>query len=278
MSQDAVSISNLSFSYDTAPVLQDVDLQVQGGDFMAILGPNGGGKTTLLKLILGLLTPDAGDIRVFGLPPKQAQGRIGYVPQHAALQPSFPITVQEVALMGLKSARRPGFGYRKRDKDKALAALDRVGMAELAERRMDELSGGQRQRALVARALAGEPDLLIFDEPTANIDPQGKLCLYELLATLKEGITIMIVSHDLVVASVQVSAIAAVNKSCIASRGNRLTPDMLYLVYGAHKHTCPLDDLLQDPSAILQPVSERLHGHSPMHSHVHSHTHSNDEQ
>ncbi len=262
MVQNAVTVSNLSFCYDTAYVLQNVDLQVQSGDFMAILGPNGGGKTTLLKLILGLLAPDSGEIRVFGQPPKQAQGRIGYVPQHSTMQPSFPITVLEVTLMGVKSARRPGFGYDKRDKDKALAALERVGMDELADRRMDALSGGQRQRALVARALAGEPDLLIFDEPTANIDPQGKLCLYELLATLKQGITIMIVSHDLVVASVQVSSIAAVNKACIATRGNRLTPDMLALVYGAHKHTCPLDDLLQDPSAILQPVSEHLHLHA----------------
>jgi len=259
MTDAAVEISNLHFAYDTAPVLQDLNLQVGSGDFLAVLGPNGGGKTTLLKLILGLLAPDRGTIRVFGMTPQQAMGRIGYVPQHAATQPSFPITVLEVTLMGLKSARRPGFGYRKKDKDRALAALERVGMADLAQRRMDALSGGQRQRALVARALAGEPDLLIFDEPTANIDPQGKLCLYELLATLKEGITIIIVSHDLVVASVQVSAIAAVNRTCIATRGNRLTPEMISLIYGAHKHTCPLDDLLQDPSAILQPVSMQLH-------------------
>lgn len=255
MSEPAVSIHNLNFAYDATPVLENLDLEVRVGDFMAVLGPNGGGKTTLLKLILGILTPDQGRIRVFGQPPAHALARIGYVPQHAVVQPSFPITVLEVTLMGLDKARKPGFGYRHEHKELAHAALERVGMADLAQRRMDSLSGGQRQRALVARALVGEPDLLIFDEPTANIDPQGKLCLYELLGTLKQGITIMIVSHDPVVASVQVSAIAAVNKTCITNRDSKLTPEMLALVYGAHKHTCPMDDLFHDPTTILQPLS-----------------------
>lgn len=251
-----VRMEGVCFTYDNAPVLEDISFHVQKGDFLAVLGPNGGGKTTLLKLILGLLTPDKGTIEVLGAPPQDSSCRIGYVPQVAPSQQSFPITVLEVALMGLKSGRLPGFGYRAADKKRAMDALERVGMADMAARRIDALSGGQRQRALVARALAGEPDLLVFDEPTANIDPQGKLCLYELLATLEKGITIILVSHDPVVASVQVTAIAAVNRTMIMGNSNQLTPEMIALVYGTHKHSCPFDLILHDPGKILPQFRE----------------------
>ncbi len=247
-----VSLKDISYAYDTAPVLQNVDLEILAGDFMAMLGPNGGGKTTLLKLILGLLPPRSGTIRVFGKDPSQARGHIGYVPQHVVIQPDFPITVREVVLMGGRSGYRPGFFYARKEKTLADKALERVDMLSFADRRMDRLSGGQRQRVLVARALVGDPKLLVFDEPTANIDPQGKLCLYELLASLREGITIVLVSHDLIVASAKVSAIAAVNRHLIVNRSNQLTPEMLALIYGDHKHTCPLEGALHEAPGMLQ--------------------------
>ncbi len=248
-----VSLRDVSFSYNGETVLEDVSLEVPRGAFLAVLGPNGGGKTTLLKLMLGLLRPLTGQVRVFDQEPVGARSRMGYVPQHAALQPGFPITVLEVALMGLPGARKSGFGYARADKARGLAALERVGLADLARRRMDALSGGQRQRALVARALAGEPELLIFDEPTANIDPQGKLCLYELLAELGRQCTIVLVSHDLVVASARVTAVAAVNRRLLYNGGSHLTPEMLDLIYGAHKHSCPLDGALQDLNLLHNP-------------------------
>ncbi len=254
MTPPVVSITDVSFAYNRNPVLEHINLTVGQGEFLAVLGPNGGGKTTLLKILLGLLEPDIGTVRVFGHPPTIVRGRIGYVPQHVVMQPSFPISVLEVTLMGLQSSRRPGFGYNKKDRQLAMTALERVGMKEMATQRMDSLSGGQRQRALVARALVGEPDLLVFDEPTANIDPQGKLCLYELLASLEQGITIILVSHDPVVASVSVTSVAAVNKTLITSHTDKLTPEMLALVYGDHKHTCPIDDLLHDSNTILTPI------------------------
>jgi zinc transport system ATP-binding protein len=256
---EAVSLHDVSFAYDVQPVLQDVNLEVRAGEFMAVLGPNGGGKTTLLKLILGLLTPDKGVVRVFGQEPSQARGRVGYVPQHAVIQPDFPITVREVVLLGQRTGPRPGFLYGRKARDLANQALERVDMLHLAERRMDQLSGGQRQRALVARALVGSPQLLVFDEPTANIDPQGKLCLYELLDSLRKDITIILVSHDLIVASVQVTAVAAVNRRLVAGHDNRLTPEMLALIYGAHRHSCPMDGALQDAPGMLQrAVLERV--------------------
>ncbi len=256
--QTIVSLHDVSFAYDVQPVLQDVNLEVRAGEFMAVLGPNGGGKTTLLKLILGLLVPDKGVVRVFGQEPAQARGRMGYVPQHAVIQPDFPITVREVVLLGRRNGLHPGFFYGGKARCLANKALERVDMLHLADRRMDQLSGGQRQRALVARALAGEPELLVFDEPTANIDPQGKLCLYELLDSLRKDITIILVSHDLIVASVQVTAVAAVNRQLLVGHDNRLTPEMLALIYGAHRHSCPMDGALQDaPDMWRHAVLER---------------------
>ncbi len=176
---------------------------------------------------------------------------VGYVPQHANVQLSFPITVLDVVLMGLhrKGLRFPW--YTSRDRQKALDMLQLVGMSDYKDRRFDALSGGQKQRVLVGRGLASEPRLLVFDEPTSNMDPHGKICLFELLAHLSGSLTILMVSHDLISASGRISGVAAVNNRLIQRDKKEMTPEMLELIYGTHDATCPLDDYLKDVSSIF---------------------------
>ncbi|MBP9944545.1 MAG: metal ABC transporter ATP-binding protein [Desulfomicrobium sp.] len=257
-----IELRGVSFAYDDLEVLSDVDLKISSGDFMAVIGPNGGGKTTLVKLILGLLAPKAGTVRVLGSDPKTVRPAVGYVPQHALVQPSFPVTVHEVVLLGLRReggllSPRRWPGYRGRDKEKAMEALRMVDMAELSSRRFDALSGGQKQRVLVARALVSDPALLIFDEPTSNIDPQGKLCLFDLLSNLSASITIVMVSHDLISASTRISSVAVVNRKLIQSTGRELTPSMLELIYGTHDASCPLDEYIKGVSSIFGQTGPR---------------------
>ncbi|THB71660.1 MAG: ABC transporter ATP-binding protein [Desulfovibrio sp.] len=268
--QRVIEVSKVSFAYTDAPVLEKVDLCVHQGDFLAVVGPNGGGKTTLLKLILGLLTPDSGEVRVFGRSPKNARARMGYVPQYADLQPGFPITVLQVALMGLPGSRLSGFTHTRKEKSLARQALARVGVADLERRRMDALSGGQRQRVLVARALASNPELLIFDEPTSNIDPHGKFCFYEMLAELGQDMTIVVVSHDLSVTAAKVSSVACVNHTLLHNSKPEFTPEMLTLLYGAHGHTCPMGEYIDSVSGVLAtaPVLTQ-HDHAGREGHGH---------
>ncbi|MBE1423499.1 zinc transport system ATP-binding protein [Desulfomicrobium macestii] len=257
-----IELQGVSFAYDDREVLSSVDLKVSSGDFMAVIGPNGGGKTTLVKLILGLLAPKAGTVRVLGADPLSVRPAVGYVPQHALIQPSFPVTVHEVVLLGLRrkgdlfsTGRWPG--YRARDKAKAMETLRMVDMAELATRRFDALSGGQKQRVLVARALVSDPALLLFDEPTSNIDPQGKVCLFDLLSALSSSITIVMVSHDLISASTRISSVAVVNRTLIQNQSRELTPSMLELIYGTHDASCPLDTYIREMSSIFGQAGPR---------------------
>lgn len=250
MNETVIELENVSFAYGEHRVLEDVDLRIDAGEFVAILGPNGGGKTTLLKIILGLLKPDGGRVLVFGQEPRKSYTRIGYVPQHELVSPFFPITVLGVVLMGL--GYKHGFFYGRKEKNQAYAALEKVGMHKLAQRRISSLSGGQKQRVLVARALVSEPELLIFDEPTASIDPQGKVCIYELLADLGEGITVLVVSHDLIVASSRISKIAVVNRKIIISPDKNLHKEMLDLLYGIHDHPCPMGNFIDGVSSLLK--------------------------
>jgi len=257
-----IELQGVSFSYDEREVLSDVDLKIASGDFMAVIGPNGGGKTTLVKLILGLLAPKSGTVRVLGADPLSVRPAVGYVPQHALIQPSFPVTVLEVVLLGLR--RQSGLlslgrwpGYHAQDKAKAMETLRMVDMADLATRRFDALSGGQKQRVLVARALVSDPALLLFDEPTSNIDPQGKVCLFDLLSALSASITIVMVSHDLISASTRISNVAVVNRKLIQNRSRELTPAMLELIYGTHDASCPLDEYIKGVSSIFGQAGPR---------------------
>ena len=192
-----VELKDVDFAYDDQPVLSHISLTVNAGDFLAIIGPNGGGKSTLLKLILGLLTPRSGTVRLFGHPPARSRIDIGYVPQNTNINTDFPIRVLDVVMIGNGAKRHPLFGYSSEEKACAQAALEQVGMAKYARHRIGSLSGGQRQRVMIARALCRHPKLLLLDEPTASIDAAGQREIYDLLKDLNRTLTVIVVSHDL---------------------------------------------------------------------------------
>lgn len=192
-----VDLRHLYFSYPDLSVLRDASFQVFPNEFVGIIGPNGGGKTTLLKLILGFLTPDSGSIRIFNKTPIEARSRIAYVPQNTRFDKQFPISVLDVVLMG-RLAHLPWYGtFCQKDKNAAYEALEKIGLVHLAERSYGTLSGGQAQRVLIARALVSNPELLILDEPTASVDSQTQTEIYKLLKVLSNQMTILMVTHDL---------------------------------------------------------------------------------
>ncbi|HRD55541.1 MAG TPA: ABC transporter ATP-binding protein [Parachlamydiaceae bacterium] len=195
--KNAVLLKDLSFAYQDSLVLKNVSFQINKGEFLGIIGPNGGGKTTLLKLLMGFLKPLSGEIQIFGNEPKNALNCIAYVPQTARFDRQFPISVMELVLLG-RLSKLPWYGqYSKADKEKAVEALEKVGLLHLSDASFGTLSGGQAQRALIARALVSEPKLLLLDEPTASVDIQAEAEIYQILQSLKGKMTIMMVTHDL---------------------------------------------------------------------------------
>lgn len=184
-----IEIDDLFFSYDEISVLQKVNLQIQKGEFVGIMGPNGGGKTTLLKLLMGFLSPTRGKVKV--------EGKIGYVPQVHRTDRDFPITLYELVLLGALSKLTAWGTYPAEIKAKANAIIDRLGLTKHKHKVFGSLSGGLAQRALLARALLSDPDLLLLDEPTANIDAGSSLVIFELLQSLRGQKTILLVTHDL---------------------------------------------------------------------------------
>lgn len=199
--EPAVELRAVSFAYPRGgTVLRDVDLRVQEGEFVAIAGPNGGGKTTLLRLILGILAPSSGSVRLYGEPATRFSHRVrlGYLPQRAQVRIDAPVTVREVVSAGRLAAGRLLGPLRVEDRAKVAQAIERVGLGGLADRELRRLSGGQQQRALIAKALAGEPSLLVLDEPTTGVDSESQEALGTLLAHLHDelGVTILYVSHE----------------------------------------------------------------------------------
>jgi zinc transport system ATP-binding protein len=236
MRSPVIEVRDLWFSYNGSPVLKDVNLMIHPGDFLAVIGPNGGGKTTLLKVMLGLLAPDQGYVRVFGHTPREASPDIGYVPQEIDMNKSFPISVQDVVLMG---RMRGGCGWRrfsKIDKMAVRQALERVELWQYHKRRIGELSGGQRQRVFIARALVGEPKILFLDEPTASVDAKGQTEFYAFLKELNETVTIVAVSHDLMVLSSYIKSVACVSQQVFFHDAPEITKDMLEMAYH-----CPIE-------------------------------------
>jgi len=228
----AISIEDVSFAFGRDPVLSNATVSIPQRDFVCMVGPNGGGKTTLLKLILGLLEPDEGTIRVFGESPVKARPRVGYMPQHTALDPLFPVNVMDVVLMGRLGPGRRFGPYRRADKAAARNAIEQVGLEEVRNRHLSALSGGQRQRVLIARALASEPDLLLLDEPDASLDPRVQVRLYDLLVKLNERVTVVMVTHDIGVVSQAIKGVVCVNRHVSRHETAELTGEVIRDLYG----------------------------------------------
>ncbi|MSR35421.1 MAG: metal ABC transporter ATP-binding protein [Gemmatimonadetes bacterium] len=211
----AVRVRDVWFAYDREPALEGATFTVAPGSFTALIGPNGAGKSTLLRVLLGLLRPDLGDVEIFGAPAGDRARPIGYVPQRIKLPAGFPLTVSEVALMGrygkLGLLRRPGAA----DRARVAEALAQAGMSDQAHRRFSDLSGGQQQRVLIARALAGEPRLLLLDEPTAGLDPAARARFYALVCDLQhsQGLTVLCASHDLEAVSEHVDRLVLLDRA-----------------------------------------------------------------
>lgn len=203
----AIEVKDLHFAYQDTRVLENISFTVPHGQFVGIIGPNGGGKTTLLHLLMGFLKPIRGKITLL------KGAKLGWVPQHFRYDRNFPITVLEVVLMGLLS-RAPRFGgYAQKDKEEALAALDKVGMRSFHDYGFAALSGGQAQRVLLARALVNDPDIIFLDEPTANVDLTATEDIYKALTALKGKKTILMVTHDLRAAVQSVERVLCVEKT-----------------------------------------------------------------
>lgn len=207
---DLINIKNLFFKYQKTEVLENVNLTIKDDDFLAIIGPNGGGKSTLLKLILGLLPLQSGTIEK-----NIENNQVGYVPQNTNLNIDFPITALEVVLMGHISSKKRLFGYSKDEISCALESLTQVGMKDFANKKIGDLSGGQRQRVFIARALCSNPKIMLLDEPTASIDVQGQQEIYELLRELNKTICIVVVSHDLSILLNYAKNVAHINRSLV---------------------------------------------------------------
>jgi zinc transport system ATP-binding protein len=236
MHEPIIEIRDLWFSYNGQPILREVDLTVQRGDFMVMIGPNGGGKTTLLKLMLGLLEPDRGTVRVFGRPPGKVVHRLGYVPQNVHINKTFPISVLDVVLMGRLRTGKLWSHYTRQDRLAAQAALEQMRVGEYRNRRIGELSGGQVQRVFIARALVSGPEVLLLDEAMASIDAQSRREFYEAMSELNRTVTIVAVSHDLMILSSHVKSVACINQKLHYHDSGEITQEMLDKAYH-----CPVD-------------------------------------
>lgn len=244
----AICVRDVCFSYQGPEVLHNVSFDIPKKSLVAVLGPNGGGKTTLLRLLLGDLKPRYGTIEIFGKNPDSQRTRIGFVPQQINFDNQFPISVLEAVMTGRIGARVFG-GFTKTDKEAAFAAIKTVGLEGLEKKRFSELSGGQRQRVIIARALSNNPDLLILDEPTANVDPATELELFKLFQELTENKTLIMASHN-----VRIVASHSTHLLCV-------------------NHTAHLHDLVKgiDVDTELIPLNEFgdlksfVHEHTPSH-------------
>ncbi len=243
--EKVIELKDVTFAYEGETVMAGVNIDIHRREFASVVGPNGSGKSTLIKLILGLLKPLSGSVRVFGQPPEKVRQRIGYAPQHAQVDPQFPATLLDVVLMGLLRPDKGIFGrHTREDREAAIAALEMVDLADRMAQPFSALSGGQRQRALIARALASNPEILIFDEPTANLDANAEFKLYDLMQELNRERTIILVSHDLGFVSQIVHTVICVRYNVQVHPTSELTGDMITELYGGdirmvrHDHRC----------------------------------------
>jgi zinc transport system ATP-binding protein len=233
----ALSFDRVSLVIAGASVLDEVTLEVAPGEFLAIVGPNGGGKSTLVRVALGLVPPTAGTVRLLGLPPRAASRRVGYVPQFAGFPRDFPITVREAVRQGRLGVQAWWRPLGRADRTAAERALDAVGLLPLGDRPIAALSGGELQRVLIARALAADPEVLILDEPTAHVDAGAEQDLFSRLGRERASRTIVMVSHDLGFVSGHASRIACLDRRLLCAVPPPLAPDVLGALYGARMQT-----------------------------------------
>ncbi|MEA1969893.1 MAG: ABC transporter ATP-binding protein [Thermodesulfobacteriota bacterium] len=242
-SDNAALLKDVSFSYRNRKIIENVNIKIPHGEFATIVGPNGGGKTTLLKLLLGLLKPDTGTIEIFGKTPEKSRFNVGYMPQYSKLDMQFPVTVMDVVLMG-RLTRKIWGRYSKKDRKSASDALNEVRLIDFATRHFSELSGGQKQRVLIARALCSDPRLLLLDEPTSNIDHETEQVFFEMLERLNSRMTILLVSHDLGFASQKVKSVICVNRQVVIHPTTEMDGTKIKDIYGGdfkmirHDHRC----------------------------------------
>jgi zinc transport system ATP-binding protein len=247
MNTPLVSIKNMDIAYQKHLVLSDVSLSVLERDFIGIIGPNGGGKTTLVKAILGLLKPQKGSVEN-----SLDKSEIGYLPQGKQVDETFPITVREVIASGLEHGLKIEFRNAKRRQQKVEEALDRVGMKALRSRPIGELSGGEFQRTLLARAIISSPKLLVLDEPDTHVDNQFETELYSLLKELNEQMTILLVSHDIGIISPYIKTIACVNRDLHYHTSNEISEEQLKV------YNCPIE-IISHGTVPHRVIKEHIH-------------------
>jgi zinc transport system ATP-binding protein len=235
--EPVIEVEDLWLSRKGEVILEGINLRVLPGDFFAIIGPNGGGKTTLLKVILGLIPPDRGTIRILGGLPIEKRHLLGYVPQLRTFDFNYPLSVREMVLSGLLG-RKTGIFKTFNDADYGLAdkALSTMGVTHLADRIIRNLSGGEQQRVVIARALVGDPKVLLLDEPTVFVDTPTETQFYDILGNLARSMTIILVTHDIGVIISHVTKVACLNRRLYTHDSKELTEDM---IQGAYK--CPVD-------------------------------------
>ncbi|MCP4314153.1 MAG: ATP-binding cassette domain-containing protein [Bacteroidetes bacterium] len=230
MDKPLVQIRNLDAGYQGNPALENISLSVMENDFIGIIGPNGGGKTTLLKVLMGLLKPLRGTIEY-----SINRSEIGYLPQRNQLDERFPITVTEVVASGLDNSLRSGPGRKKSGRDKLKKTLHTAGLDHLRSRPIGELSGGELQRTLLARAIVSSPRLLVLDEPDTHVDNRFEMELYHLLRELNQTMTILLVSHDIGTISPYIKSIACVNRDLHYHASNEINEEQLKV------YNCPIE-------------------------------------
>lgn len=231
--ESLVSLKNVSVQYDENIALESVSLDIYPDDFLGIIGPNGGGKTTLVKAILGTISHN-GEVAYSPTLSEQGHRLIGYLPQQTEFDRAFPISVIEVVMSGLQAEKGLMKRYSTADRKRAMQLLEMAGIADIAERQISEISGGQMQRALLCRAVILEPKLLILDEPTNFVDNQFENELYTLLRRLNERMAIVMVSHDLGTITSVVKSIVCVNRSVHRHNSNIITAEQL------ENYHCPI--------------------------------------
>ncbi len=231
-----IELKDIWVHFEDKSILEGINLIVKENDFLGIIGPNGGGKTTLLKVILGLIKPNKGVVRVFGDHPKKTRKLIGYVPQIRRFDLEFPATVWDVVATGRLGHNNLFKNYDSQDKEIVKETLKKVNMIGFKDEAIGKLSGGERQRVFIARALALEPKMLLLDEPTASVDKELDTKFWEFLNELKKKITIILVTHDISAVSVYVDKIACLNRRLYYQGTKEITPEIWSETY-----KCPVE-------------------------------------